>query len=439
MASDAGSGQRSQGPLDRLLRRSRSEDTLKSPCDSIAKELDDLQGDRIPEYDAAIRSCSVTLQQVVEVRHKVHKSHVQEKNSLICYEKLLWQAYQQAQGEIKQYYFSTDQRAAAVLIDPHSHRSMDIDLFYPLDVLSKLTPQIETVLWTCISQFQTIAELDLDLKGQDVVFFELYLIVIYLFVVVESQQPSHRMEGRQSSDAREAQGPLPARESQDAVNVPAPGKPTLPQDGAKAIEDQIDDPINVAIKYANSHLGDLADRISQFAKRDAQVVYVRGMLPGALCVLALVAIYVGCLFGISAGRHWTFETYLSWFLIPIALTCGALGATVSVLLRVANQPLSIDYHAGHRLIRTAGVIRPIVGAVFGLVFYIVVNAGLLQALAAPSDIVSRAHYIAAICFVAGFSERRAQDVIVRALPAGVGAETAADKPLARRPEEDRTS
>jgi hypothetical protein len=160
---------------------------------------------------------------------------------------------------------------------------------------------------------------------------------------------------------------------------------------------------------------------------------------GGLYVLALVAIYVVCLFGISIGRHWTFDTYLSWLLIPIAVACGALGATVSVLLRVANQPLSVDYHAGPRLIHTAGVVRPLVGAVFGLVFYIIVNAGLLQVLAAPSAIISRAHYIAAICFIAGFSERRAQDAIVRVLPTGAATEAPADKPLARRPEEDRSS
>jgi hypothetical protein len=74
-----------------------------------------------------------------------------------------------------------------------------------------------------------------------------------------------------------------------------------------------------------------------------------------------------------------------------------------------------------------------------LVFYIIIIAGLLQVLKAPSDTVSRAHYIAAICFAAGFSERRAQDVIVRALPTRAATEAAADKPLGRRPEEDRAS
>lgn len=433
----------------------------------MAKELDKLQGHRIPEYDAAIRSCSVTLQQIAKTRHQIHQSHVQEKNSLICYEKLLWQAYQQTHGTILEYYFSMDQRAAVVLLDPPGRKTKDIDLFYPIDELSKLTPRIETCLWTCVSQFQTIAELEPDFKVQDAVFIELYLVVIYLFVVVESQQFTHQMEALQPSDTPDIPGSVKAiegqidklievtlkyanshlseladrikqsakRESQDDLNVPTPGTPG----SAKAIEGQPDERIKLALKYANSRLGELADRINQFAKRQAQIEYIRGMLPGGLFVLKLVAIYVGGLIIYGLFKNWTSDDYLSWLLIAIAVTCGALGATVSVLLRVANQPLSVDYHAGRDLIRTAGIARPLVGAVFGLVFYIISIAGLLQVLKAPSDIVTRAHYIAAIGFVAGFSERRAQDVIVRALPTGPATEAPADKPLGRRPEEDRAS
>jgi hypothetical protein len=490
MASDDASSHRSPGLLHQLLQRllqlfrpkDTSRSTLDQPsCDSIAKELDGLHGHRIPEYDAAIRSCSVTLQQIAEARHQIHQSHVREKNSLICYEKLLWKAYQQTHGTILEYYFSMDQSAAVVLIDPPGRKTKDIDLFYPIDELSKLTPRIETVLWTCVSQFQTIAELELEFKGQDAVFLELYLVVIYLFVVVESQQFSHQMEELQPSYTEEAQRPQPAKESQDDPNVSTPDIPGSPkaiesqteklievtlkyansrlselsdrinqfakrdlQDdlnpgSRKAIEGQPDERITMALRYANSRLSELSDRINQFAKREAQLEYVRGMLPGGLLVLAPVVIYVIGLYIVGLFQNWTSDIYLSWVLIAIAVTCGALGATVSVLLRVANQPLSVDYHAGRDLIRTAGIARPLVGAVFGLMFYIIIIAGLLQVLTAPSDMVSRAHYIAAICFVAGFSERRAQDVIMRALPTGAATEAPADKPLGRRPEEDRAS
>src|SRR5215467_13240521 len=155
----------------------------------ISAELKNIHGQRIPEYDAAISSCSVTLEQIVDVRYQLHiASSAHEESSLIDYERLLWQAYQRAHGKIKEYYFSAEERIGAVLIKPRRRRkAMDLDLFYPIESLSDLTPDFESTLWTCISQFQTMAELDLKFKGQAAVFRELFLIVIYIFVAAEVQ------------------------------------------------------------------------------------------------------------------------------------------------------------------------------------------------------------------------------------------------------------
>jgi hypothetical protein len=98
--------------------------------------------------------------------------------------------------------------------------------------------------------------------------------------------------------------------------------------------------------------------------------------------------------------------------------------------------LSIAYIAGRGLIWLSGFSRSIVGAIFGLIFYVLINAGLLL-LAPPHDIQGRAFFVAAICFAAGFSERRAQDFIMRALPTQDGTESDADESPARRPEERR--
>ena len=63
--------------------------------------------------------------------------------------------------------------------------------------------------------------------------------------------------------------------------------------------------------------------------------------------------------------------------------------------------------------------------------------GFCKAARPPSDIGIRAFFVAAICFAAGFSERRAQDVIVRVLPTEKEAESDADRSPARRPGERR--
>jgi hypothetical protein len=440
----------------------------------MSTRLHTLQGQRIPEYDAAILSCSVTLQQIVEVRYKLHAgSHVHERDSLILYEELLWLAYQRARGTIIEYYFGMERRAAAILIKPHDRRYMDLDLYYPIDELRHLTPQFETTIWTCISQFQSIAQLDFSFQGQDAVFLELYLIVIYLFVVVEAQQALQRVESRQvlqreaqQAREREAQQALqrkryrdvlgratrllkwsrsstrriPAQESLHALSAPVPDAPnaSVPDRvNTKAIEDLVGERIKEALGQADKHLGKLADKINEFANREVQAIYLRAMFPGALSVIILAAIYTGCIFWLSRRHdpHWTSATQMSWYLVAIAVTSGALGAAVSVMLRIANQPLSIDYHASRRLIQLAGGTRPIVGAVFGFVFYLLISAGLLQVIAAPRGIGNSAHLVAAICFAAGFSERRAQDLIVRALPTGTGTEVGTDRSPARRPEE----
>jgi hypothetical protein len=444
---------RQSGPSDPSDRQStRVLSDVPQTSSEVLTKLKRLKGQRIPEYDAAIKSCSVTLQQIVEARHELHKaryklhkgSHFDEEYSLVVYEELLWRAYQDANGTIEEYYFSMGGRAAVVLISP-SGKAKDLDLFYPIDELSQLTPDFESTLWTCISQFQTIAELDLYFKERDAVFLELYLIVVYIFVVVEAQQANRQNRNRHVLRltkhsfelARGVTRRIPHRESLDVLRVRMADASAAPRRvTAKAIEDVTSKRIKEALTYANTHLSTLVDRIDQYSRREAQVVYIKGMFLSSLYILALVAVYVLVIFSLSATHHWTLETQVFWHLIAIAAASGAVGAVVSVMLRVSNHPLSIDYNAGRGLIRLAGCFRPIVGAIFGLVFYVLVNAGLLL-LAAPHEIRSRAFFFAAICFAAGFSERRAQDVIIRALPTNKGTESDADKSPARRPEEGR--
>jgi hypothetical protein len=210
--------------------------------------LDTLQGcRRIPEYEAAILSCSVTLQQIIEVRYKLHKGgQVEEEEALILYEELLWRTYQHAHGTITEYYFSIEKRAAAVLIEPHDRRAMDLDFYYPIDELTELTPDFESTLWTCVSQFQTIAQLNLNFKGQAAVFLELYLIVIYLLVVVESQQ-AHRpnryrrvLRRARRTLTRGVTRRIPAQGSPDALTARTPGTSVAPpRVTTKAVDNRI--------------------------------------------------------------------------------------------------------------------------------------------------------------------------------------------------------
>jgi hypothetical protein len=148
-------------------------------------------------------------------------------------------------------------------------------------------------------------------------------------------------------------------------------------------------------------IGELA---LQRDRREAQQIYLFGMIPGLVLVAAIV-------FGLIKARFPSINLYY-W---RIAIAAGALGALLSVMARTARAEISktarIDDQAGKALIFCAGAFRPIVGALLGLSLYVFIESGLLP-LKIPGG--SQAFYfLAAISFLAGFSERLAQDTLVQ--------------------------
>ena len=97
-----------------------------------------------------------------------------------------------------------------------------------------------------------------------------------------------------------------------------------------------------------------------------------------------------------------------------ALIAGAIGATVSVMIRITRgQKLDVDSTQGLAMTMLTGAFRPVVGAVLGAALYVLLLASLLP-LEIPQE--SAEYFFAAIGFLGGFSERWAQDTIVRSVP-----------------------
>lgn len=94
------------------------------------------------------------------------------------------------------------------------------------------------------------------------------------------------------------------------------------------------------------------------------------------------------------------------------LTAGGFGAVVSVMVRISHGRLEIDPRAGLYAAGLSGAFRPVLGAVFGVAIYVVVMSGLLP-VEVPAEAGARAHFFYALAFLAGFSERLAQDVFIR--------------------------
>lgn len=146
------------------------------------------------------------------------------------------------------------------------------------------------------------------------------------------------------------------------------------------------------------------------AQHQAQVEYFKGMAAGlALLLLSLIGL----------GQVVATPDLLNEPLLAAPLAGGA-GAIVSVMTRMTRDQLTLNYESGTVTIRLLGLMRPLLGALFGGALYLLLAGGLVTVAQTPTDATKLIYFYTGIAFVAGFSERWAQDVVTgksRALPA----------------------
>jgi hypothetical protein len=137
-------------------------------------------------------------------------------------------------------------------------------------------------------------------------------------------------------------------------------------------------------------------------QRTAQIEYFRGMLFGASTLLVLAALFGPIM--VLTNQTPTWAPVLSTFV------AGGTGAFVSVLSRMTFGSLTLDYSVGWNQLSKLGFFRPVIGALFGLASYILVVGGLLS-IASPPDPATSLYFYTGVAFLAGFSERWAQDML----------------------------
>ncbi|MGW4521901.1 hypothetical protein [Amycolatopsis sp. NPDC004378] len=148
------------------------------------------------------------------------------------------------------------------------------------------------------------------------------------------------------------------------------------------------------------------------AMKSALIRYLSGIFLGALVVALGVYLAVILRLKLENGTP-----------VVVCLACGGLGAMVSVMVRITNRrKVQVGIDQGRFVTVLSGAFRSIIGAVFGAVLFVLVAGGLLPiAMPGAADKVSL--FFAGLSFLAGFSERWAQDTIIRTLP---GASDAGD-------------
>lgn len=160
----------------------------------------------------------------------------------------------------------------------------------------------------------------------------------------------------------------------------------------------------------NRELGYANDYYLRAAERYAQFDYFRGMLIGVLVCVGLIAAGVGLIaLGALLWTQLGFELQTGKILV-FCLMAGAIGAVVSVMSRMTFGELSLDYEAGRQPLWMLGAFRPIIGMTFGAAMWVLANTGLF--IIGPNEQTRHFAHIL-IAFLAGFSERWAQDMLGR--------------------------
>jgi hypothetical protein len=178
--------------------------------------------------------------------------------------------------------------------------------------------------------------------------------------------------------------------------------------------------ITIARSRASNELDNLKKSIRNAAATDARQDYLLGMGTGIIFLIALVAI----LFQFTSGQP-TIQSVLG------VVAAGGLGATVSVMSRLTANRLKVDPGAGTALIRLAGGFRPVVGAIFGLALYIFIEAGLFPIKLTVTG-QKLTYFYLGVAFLAGFSERLAQDAITKAGTV-IGSNSSQEEPSGEKP------
>ena len=108
---------------------------------------------------------------------------------------------------------------------------------------------------------------------------------------------------------------------------------------------------------------------------------------------------------------------ISWAAPVAALIAGAIGAVVSVVQRINSGSFELDYDVGGPYIFFLGGLRPLIGGAFAVAISFAFDGGLLHLPVAASESTNdRRLALLVISFLAGFSERFAQDTLTSVMP-----------------------
>ncbi|HEX2179508.1 MAG TPA: hypothetical protein VHL54_08330 [Actinomycetota bacterium] len=327
---------------------------------------DDIPKDqRVGEYDWAIEHGRVTLDQLIDVRHKMSRDHNDDEASRLVHARYgpnLTDAYEREHGCIEDAYFCKQIHGGAVLTERRSgcrpgEHHLRIHMRYPPKAVVGVTPEFEEALWRCTALSKKATQL-LRTENSRMLHKLMYSLIVYLLSVLDTM----------------------ANEPEEMRTLR----------------------IDQALKRAKQDLKAAEDQYLASARWGAQFAYSKGLLYGLGYLAVLAGGLVGTVKLLNDGRT-DFEA-LDHFLI--CLFAGGLGAIASVMYRMGSGQLRPDHNTEHGALTLLAGFRPLVGGVFASAIYVLIWGRFLTL--APPDAGQTMYFVAGISFLSGFSERYAQ-------------------------------
>lgn len=152
---------------------------------------------------------------------------------------------------------------------------------------------------------------------------------------------------------------------------------------------------------------------ARFARRRAQELYVRSAFWGFGTTVALLGVSLLLLAPMRGGedaRLWSMSVE-KLFGANVAAIAGAFGALISVISRVRSGTMQCRYKLERTLLIYMGALRPVIGAVFAVVLFMIIQSGVISVSFAGRTAVTIS-LIVVLGFVAGFSERLVSDMLL---------------------------
>jgi hypothetical protein len=161
------------------------------------------------------------------------------------------------------------------------------------------------------------------------------------------------------------------------------------------------DATEAALRREKSAIDKAAEYYRHAANGQAQIAYFAGM--------ATVAASISLVAGLVLTVDWT-----TWV---AALIAGAVGAVVSVVQRINAGDFELEYDVGRPYAFFLGGLRPLIGGAFALAISFAFTSGMTHLPVSDSDPAANKRLaILVVAFLAGFSERWAQDTLATAVP-----------------------